>query len=204
MRLKFFTLEFYLLHETAIEVKWNGPFSWPAFESENNLFPLPKKLGVYLQTFLYQNGYLIYAAGITRRPFSTRFKEHTRRYMNGEHSVLDIAAARQGIRREIWHGWDCARKHREEFENRKIVILDAVNKQLAGFCIFVTELGTAPRILERFEASIMNSLYQQSSPICDIPDKGMYLSPRYDSEAAIIVKNNCAHILYGLPTFLKI
>jgi hypothetical protein len=87
---------------------------------------------------------LIYAAGITRRPVPTRFKEHTRKYINGEYNVLDIATVQQGIRREIWHGWDYARKHREEIEERKLIIFDAVHKQLAGFCIFVAVLSNRP------------------------------------------------------------
>jgi hypothetical protein len=200
----FRTLEFYMPNETTIEVKWNGPFSWPTYEHENTLCPIPNTPGVYLQTFAYQNGYLIYAAGITRRTIPARFKEHTRKYMKGQYNILDIASVQQGIRKEIWHGWAYARKHREEFEDRKLKILDAVNKQLAGFRIFITEPRTEPRILERLEASIMNNLYQQSSSICDIPDKGMYLSPRYDSEEPIVIKNNCVDVLYGLPTFLKI
>ena len=189
---------------TTIEVKWDGPYSWPTFESENNLHSLPKIRGVYLQTFEYEGGYLIYGAGLTRRPVPTRLREHTRKYMNGEYNVLDIAAAQRGIRREIWHGWGYARKHRTEFEERKPIILEAVRKQLAGFCIFVTDLGREPRVLERLESSIMNNLYQQPSPICDIPDKGMQLSPRWDSENVILVKNNCAIIFHGLPIFLKI
>lgn len=189
---------------TTIEVTWNGPYSWPAFEGENDLRPIPKISGVYLQTFGYQDGYLIYAAGLTRRPVSTRFREHTQKYMNGEYSVLDIAAVKQGIRREIWHGWGYARKHREEFEERRLIILDAVRKQLAGFCIFVTDLGREQRVLERLEASIMRNLYQQPPPICDIPDRGMQLAPRWDLEEPIIVKNNCAAVLHGLSAFLKI
>jgi hypothetical protein len=191
----------------TIEVKWDGPYSWPAFESENNLRPIPKIPGVYLQTFEYQGGYLIYAAGLTRRPVPMRFKEHTRKYMNGEYNVLNIAAAQQGVRREIWHGWGYARKHREEFEERKSIILDAVRKQLAGFRIFITDTGDMrreARVLERFEAAIMGNLYQQASPICDIPDKGMYLAPRRKSENPIIVRNNCQALLHGLPAFLKI
>ena len=189
---------------SSIEITWNGPYGWPAFESENNLRSIPKIPGIYLQTFGYQDGYLIYAAGITRRPVPTRFREHTRKYMNGEYNVLDIAAAQQGIRREIWHGWDYAREHREEFEERRRIILDAVRKQLAGFCIFITDLGSEARTLERLEASIMNNLYRQPSPICDIPDRGMQLAPHWDSEDPIVVKNNCAAVLHGLPTFLEI
>src|SRR5215211_4321245 len=96
----------------TIEVRWDGPYSWPAFESENNLRPIPQTPGVYLQTFEYQGGYLIYAAGLTSESIPKRFKRHTRNYMNGEYNVLDIAAAQQGVRKRIWHGWTYARKHR--------------------------------------------------------------------------------------------
>lgn len=150
---------------TVIEVTWEGPYGWPGFESANSLRPIPNIPGVYLQTFEYQGGYLIYAAGITRRSVRTRFRDHTRKYMNGEYNVLDIDAAQRGGRKEVWHGWDYAREHREEFEERKSLIIDAVRKQLTGFRIFVADVGIQPRILERIEASIMRHLYQQPSPI---------------------------------------
>ncbi len=194
-----------MTHKAAtIKVTWEGPYSWPGFENENNLPSIPKIPGVYLQTFEYQGGYLIYAAGLTRRPIPVRFREHTRQYMSGEYTVLDIAAAQQGVRKEIWHGWGYARNHREEFEKRKSKILAAVGKQLTGFRIFVAKMEIEPRILERLEASVMNNLYQQPSPICDIPDRGMQLSSRRDSEDQIIVKNDCAVFLHGLPIFLEI
>jgi hypothetical protein len=194
-----------MTHEaTTIEVTWKGPYGWPGFERANNLRPIPDMPGVYLQTFKYQGGYLIYAAGITRRPAPTRFRDHTRKYMNGEYNVLDINAAQQGVRKEVWHGWGYARGHREEFEERKSIIVDAVRKQLAEFRIFVGDVGIQPRILERIESSIMRNLYQQPSPICDIPDKGMQLAPRWDSENQIIVKSNFVAVLHGLPAFLEI
>jgi hypothetical protein len=124
--------------------------------------------------------------------------------MKGKYTVLDLAAVQQGIRKEVWHGWGYAREHRDEFEERKLVILDTVRKQLAGFCIFITDPGIEPRIFERLEASIMSNLYKQPSPICDIPDKGMQLAPRWDSEDPIIVKDNCAAVLHGIPAFLEI
>jgi hypothetical protein len=187
-----------------IEVTWIGPFGWPKFESVSNLHPIPSVSGVYLQTFEYQSGYLIYAAGLTRRPIPTRLTEHTRKYWNGEYNVLDIDAVKRGIRREVWHGWAYAREHRAEFEERKPQILDAVRRQLEGFRIFVSDVGTERRVLERLEAAIMNNLYQQAAPICDIPDRGMQLAPRWKSEYLIVVKNNCGSLLYGLPPHIEI
>lgn len=188
---------------SKIEIRWNGPYSWPGFELDNNLPAIPKVPGVYLQTFEYRNGYLIYAAGITRRPVPTRFREHTRKYTNGEYTVLDILAAQEGIRKEIWHGWGYARSHREEFEEKRMTIQDAVQKQLAGFRVFVTDIQE-PRVLERLEAAIMNKLYEQTSPICDIPDRGMQLAPRWDSENPITVKSYSRAHIHGLPAFLVI
>jgi hypothetical protein len=126
---------------TTIDVQWDGPYGWPRFEVENSLSPIPDIGGVYLQTFKYQGGYLIYSADLTRRSVPARFKEHTRQYMNGEYHVLDVVAAQQGLRKEIWRGWGYASKHRDEFEEHKSIILDAVRKQLVGFCIFIADVN---------------------------------------------------------------
>ena len=187
-----------------IQITWTGPYCWPRFETEGNSRPLPKQPGVYLQTVEYQDGYLIYAAGLTRRSIPIRFREHTRKYMSGDYTVLDIAAMQQGIRKEIWHGWGWSPEKRADFEKQRQEILNAAREQLQGFRIFAADVGTEPRILERLEASIMNNLYEQPSPFCDIPDRGMMLSPRWDSEAPIITENRCTVRLYGLPVHLEI
>ena len=188
----------------ALQITWNGPYAWPTFEGQTGLQSIPKLSGLYLQTFEYKCGYIIYAAGLTRRPVPSRFKEHTQKYMNGEYNVLDVNAAQQGVRKEIWHGWGYAKKHRDEFDERKLEILDAVQKQLEGFRIFVADVGEEPRILERLEASIMENLYRQPSPFCDIPDKGMFLSQRWDSEDPVFIESNCIVNIYGLPSRLEI
>lgn len=191
----------------TIEITWDGPCSWPGHESENGLNPIPRIPGVYLQTFEYQQGYLIYAAGITQRPVPVRFREHTQNYLDGKYTVLDIAAAQQGVRKEIWHGWHYEREHRDEFEERKSILVEAVHRQLAAFRIFVADLGERgkeKRILERLEAAIMLSLYEQPPPICDIPDRGMHLAPRWDSERPIHIKSSCHSVLLGLPHCLQI
>ncbi len=190
--------------EAVVEILWAGPYGWPQFETGSNLPPIPKLPGVYLQAVEYQDGYLIYAAGLTRRSVPKRFREHTLKYMSGDYNVLDIAAMQQGIRREVWHGWSWSPEKRAEFEERKPVILGAVREQLAGFRIFVADIGTEPRILERLEATVMSSLYKQPPPFCDIPDKGMMLSPRRKSESPIVVKNTCAVMLHGLPDYLEL
>jgi hypothetical protein len=190
--------------DARFDLVWSGPYSWPGFETESSLAPLPAQPGVYLMTVDYQDGYLIYAAGLTRRSIRQRLGEHTRKYMSGDYNVLEITAMQQGIRSEVWHGWGWSAEKRIEFEQRKSCILAAARKQLAGFRIFTVHVGTEPRLLERLEAAIMKSLYQQPSPFCDIPDKGMMLAPRRNSESRLFARNQCAAVLYGLPAFLEL
>lgn len=183
---------------------WEGPFSWPGFSVENGLPPIPRTPGLYLQTFEYEDGYLIYAAGITRRPIPIRFKEHTRKYMNGDYNVLDPCAAEKGMRKEIWHGWGYAKAHRHEFENRRPEIQAAAKEQLRQFRIFIAAIGTEERVLERAEASIMNTLACQDHPYCSITDKGMMLAPRWDHEIPVILRSQSRSKLHGLPADLEI
>jgi len=186
-----------------VDVIWKGPYSWPKYESENRLSSMPKHSGVYLFTVEYKNGYLIYVAGITGRFFRFRFYEHTRKYMSGDYTVLDIEAMRCGIRKEIWHGWGWTPEKRKDFNNRKQTILDAAHAQLGGMHIFVASVADR-RIRERIEAAIMKCLYQQPAPLCEIPDKGMSLSPRRKNESPLVVKNIADACLHGLPQTFEV
>ncbi len=190
--------------ETTIELEWTGPFAWPKFETESDLPAIPKHPGVYLMTSAYKTGYIIYAAGITRRPIPTRFREHTRKYLCGDYTILDMSAMEHGIRKEIWHGWGWTPEKRKEYERRESELVEAARKQLAAFRIFVADVGKEPRILERLEATIMNTLYKDALPFCDIPDRGMMLAPRWESESPITVFMRCAAKLYGIPQQLEI
>ena len=100
------------MRKNRTKIEWDGPFGWPKFEGD--LPSIPERPGVYLETVEYQNGYLIYAAGITRRPMPKRFREHTGEYMNGIYNVLDIVAMKAGFRKEVWHGFWMAKKRPRE------------------------------------------------------------------------------------------
>ena len=189
--------------EDELNLLWSGPYSWPDFEATNGLPGLPVFGGVYLQTAEYEGGYLIYCAGVTGRPFRERFIEHTKCYLAGEYTVLDITALQQGRRAEIWHGWGYARAHRAEFAARQAEICAAANQQMAGFRLFVAPVGDR-RIRERLEAAIMNCLYAAPPPLCEVPDRGMMLSPRRPGEAPITVANRCDSQLHGLSDHLPI
>jgi hypothetical protein len=106
---------------------------------------------------------------------------NTREYLNGTYNVLDITAMQAGFRKEVWHGFWMTKQRPQaklaEYKERQPEIQKAVRKQLAGFLIFTAAIGTRPRILERLEAAIMEALYKQPMPLCDIPDRGMMARP---------------------------
>lgn len=189
----------------SIDIEWKGPYAWPG--THCRLPPTPALPGAYLLTVDYQNGYLIYAAGITRRTIAKRLREHTRHYTTGVYNVLDIQAMQSGRRTVVWQGfWMRPRAPEKtvEYEARRIAINEAVRRQLEGFRVFVANIGTQPRILERVEAALMAHLYAQPPPFCDIPDKGMMLAPRWTSEAPISINNTCHHVLHTLPPQLVV
>ena len=80
----------------GLDIVWTGPYGWPGYSLD--LPTVPRHSGVYLQTVEYRSGFLVYAAGFTRKTFSARFTQHTRQYLTGGYHVLDIAAMQQGIR----------------------------------------------------------------------------------------------------------
>ncbi len=183
---------------------WAGPFAWPGYEQATELPAIPARPGVYLWTFEYSGGYLIYAAGLTRKTVPKRFTAHTRLYRNGDYNLLDPAAAALGERRLVWKGWGWTDVKRAEFLARRAELTVAAEAQLRAFRIFTADVGTAPRLLERLEAAIMQRLYREVPPFCTVPDKGMHLSARWPHEPPMTVENRCAATLHALPARLQI
>lgn len=191
-----------------LRVHWQGPFAWPGIELAN----LPNLLddksiatccGVYLWTVEYPGGYLIYAAGITRRPIRKRFGEHTRAYRSGVYTVFEVESLKKGIRDVIWPGFWFKKRTVEmqaEYQARAEEIQDAVQVLLANYRIFVAPLSPAARILERIEAAIMNNLYTAEGPAATIPDRGMALAPRRLNEPLFRVESISSVVLHGLPS----
>jgi hypothetical protein len=158
--------------------------------------------GVYLWTFKFEEGFLIYAAGITNST-KRRFTTHTREYKKGNYSVFDINLIQKGLRKEIWHGWKYAKLNRDEFNERKEIILNAVNEQLKSFRIFIAEIPEK-RKRERLEAAIMQNIYLSTEDWSEIADRGMYLNGRYNSEMPVEIKNLCKYKIYGLEETIEI
>ena len=144
----------------------------------------------------------MYGAGITNST-KRRFATHTREYKKENYNVLDINSAKKGERKEIWHGWQYAKTHPEEFLQNKETILKAVDNQLQSFRIFIAEiLDTRKR--ERIEAAIMQNIYTSQEHWSELADRGMFLKERYNYEMPLKMKNISTGKIYGLPKLLEI
>ncbi len=184
------------------ELNWQGPFSMPGFENKNNLAPAPDIGGVYLFTFKFRDGFILYGAGITKSTRS-RLLTHKREYIKGNYTILDVSSAKSGLRKEIWHGWQYAKTHQDEFIKNKATILKAADEHLSAFRIF---LGQVPdnRMRERIESAIMQDIYNSTDPLSELSDRGMFLKTRHNSEMPISLHNISKDKIYLLPDNLEI
>jgi hypothetical protein len=184
------------------DLQWRGPFSWIGFGQNNKLEPTPNVSGVYLFTFEYRDGYILRSVGITNS-MKRRFSQHTREYLEGNYTILDVEYAKVGIRKEIWHGWGYAKRHRDEFLKHKNYILPFIKKELEAYRIFITKVDDK-RIRERLEFAIVHSIYGSKEPWSNLIDGGMALRGRFNCEIPIEVRNVCSSKIYGLPEKLEI
>ena len=97
-----------------IPFKWKGPISWP---KKRERVPDLNIEGVYLITFECKNkdGYLLYWAG-HGKDVRGRFSDHTKKFEEGEYTILDVDCASRGIRKEIWP-WKHAESHKNELNS---------------------------------------------------------------------------------------
>lgn len=189
-------------HTVTIECEWVGPYEWPHRGSH-----LPHWPGIYLWTFPFEQGYIVYAAGITRRSLRSRFREHTRSYLDGTYNLFDVTALCRGLRVQRWQGFWSKKRPAEkvaEFERRREELRELALDQMAACQIFAAQFPTEDRLLERLEAAIMNQLHNSPKPFSDIPDRGMMLAPRWQSETPITVVSRTGKILYGIQTTFEI
>lgn len=181
---------------------WQGPFSWVGYEQINEIKPIPDVAGVYLFTFEYLNGYIIRTVGVTNS-MKRRLIQHAREYKKGNYTLLDVKAAKNGVRKELWHGWQYAKEHQTELMNNKNAILEFAENELTAYRLFFSEIADS-RIRERIEASILINIYSSKEPWTELIDGGMFMRGRLNYEIPINVKNICLHQLYGIPCKMEI
>ncbi len=191
----------------TVELVWYGPFAWPGVPQYSHLqnfatSAVAKRCGVYLWTVEHGTGFLIYAAGITRRPFRERFREHSRAYRTGVYTVYDAASLMRGERKKVWPGfWFRSRavELEQQYQAREPEITSAAMRLLSSYRVFLAPVEPTPRVLERIEAAIMSALYAAGGVVAEIPDRGMALSPRWDNEVPFLVRSTTAELIHGLP-----
>lgn len=184
------------------EIIWEGPFSWNGFAHINKLKPIPDTAGVYLFTFEYKDGYILRSAGVTNST-KRRFAQHTREYRKGNYTILDVESAKLGERKEVWHGWEYAKAHRDEFIKHKDFIMESVEKELEAYRLFVAETAEK-RKRERIEFTVVQNIYSSQEPWADLVDRGMALRGRFNKEIPIKIRNICSSKIYGLPEILEV
>ncbi|WP_139257455.1 hypothetical protein [Desulforamulus aeronauticus] len=181
---------------------WQGPFSWIGYEQINESKLIPDIAGIYLFTFEYLDGYILRSVGVTNS-MKRRLAQHTREYKKGNYTLLDVEFAKNGLRKELWHGWQYAKEHQDTFLENKDVILKFAEKELISYRLFISEIADR-RKRERIEAALLINAYSSKEPWHDLIDGGMALRGRYNYEIPIEVKNVCSHKLYGLPEIIEI
>ena len=127
--------------------------------------------------------------------------------MTGRCSIFDLVQAKNGVRSELWHGFLWRARPPEkvaEWKAREAELQNAANRQLAAMRLFVTNNIQLKRTRERLEAAVMKRLYEAPAPFRDMPDQGMGLKPKRNSEQPITVLNDCASNLHCLPERLPI
>ena len=181
---------------------WQGPFSCIGYDQINESKPIPDIAGVYLCTFEYLDGYILRSVGVTNS-IKRRLTQHTREYKKGNYTLLDVESAKNGVRKELWHGWQYAKEHQNILLENKDVILELAEKELIAYRLFISEVADQ-RKRERMEAAIVMNAYTLKKPWADLIDGGMALRGRCNYEMPIEIKNICKHRLHGLPETIEI
>ena len=122
-------------------------------------------------------------------------------------TVLDAEALCQGKRKLVWQGFWMRERPTERvlaFQGQKDEITAAVEAQLEAFRVFAANIRSDGRVLERLEAAIMAHVYEQPSPYCDVPDRGMMLAPRRPDKDEVEVINKADVVLHTLPAVMCI
>lgn len=128
--------------------------------------------------------------------------EHTRSYRFGVYTVFDAASLVCGERKKVWPGFWFKKRTPElerDYLQRAEEISVALDRLLAAYRVFLAPVPPIPRVLKRIEAAIMNRLYAGDGVVSVIPDRGMSLSPRWDTEGAFPVRSTADVTLHGLP-----
>jgi hypothetical protein len=181
---------------------WQGPFSWPGYRALQAPPEMPDGAGVYLMTFEQNDGHILRSAGVTLA-MRRRLREHERLYLRGDYTILDVEAARAGIRREHWHGWGYAKSNPALRATHIDFIRAAACQELTAYRLFIAP-ETDMRRRERIEFAILHAAYASRQPWGDLVDGGMSLRGRGNDEMPVRLINTSAAPIHGMPVEMEI
>jgi predicted GIY-YIG superfamily endonuclease len=185
----------------ALPLDWNNIISWTDIENQHfNI--LPEYSGVYVFIFTIDYKNFIYNAGITNS-IRRRLKQHRNAFYNGQYTILDMNGLNNKLRKEIWHGWQYAKEHKDEFIERKLEIQNAVKNQLENTKISFCRIDDL-RIKERIEYSLMYNIYNNTEWYSDIMDRGTFIHGRLTYEIPIRTINRIDQEVIGIPSEFEI
>lgn len=188
--------------EKLYTLKFLGPFY--STEKDGRFgFKSPdlKNAGLYIFTFGYNSGFIVWFDGFSTRNVSVRLNDHIKNILRGSYSILDVNEANAGRRVEIWRGFYFTKSEskKKEFDERRQFLLPSIFTMIKGLHILFAPLSESRRVLSRIEAAIMNQLHNSSGLTSDFPYKGMHLEPRWPEETAFRVIVEKGPIIHGLP-----
>jgi hypothetical protein len=186
---------------TKTEAHWLGPFGWPGFEPAT-VATLPEVAGVYLATFEYRDGFILQSVGVSN-DVRRRMRQHGKSYLAGEYTILDVSAAKAGLRRERWHGWAEARANIAILKAHGATIRSWAMAQLEALRLFVL-VEPDKRLRERVEFALLHSAYGSCAPWGDLIDGGMHMRGRVNREVPRILLSRCRATVYGLPESIEV
>lgn len=163
---------------------------------------MPDGAGVYLMTFEQAGGHILRSAGVTGA-MRRRLREHERLYLRGDYTILDVEAARAGVRREHWHGWGFAKSNPSLRTTHHDFIRAAARQEMTAYRLFMAPV-TDTRRRERIEFAILHAAYASRQPWGDLVDGSMSLRGRNNDEMPIRLINACAASIHGLPGEMEI
>ena len=194
--------------EDTVALSWEGPYRLVP-DNEQSLWRMEagRRHGLYLVTVEHEQGYLIYFAGLTTRPFRRRLREHVRAYRTGVYTVFDAEALQRGQRVKVWPGFWFAKQRSEalieEYAKRHTEIQAAAEELLGAYRVFLAPLEASARTIERVEAALMMRLYNGEGVVASLPDRGMHLAPHWLEEAPLRVSSTCPAKLHGVPPIFE-
>ncbi|MBP7654308.1 hypothetical protein KA977_12855 [Candidatus Dependentiae bacterium] len=185
---------------------FHGPYSWR--HNGDCVFDSPhiKSSGIYLHTFPYTNGFIVYYVGETGDSFQARLTTHAKGYISGEYRLLDYDALCKGEKKYIWQGlWKTDRVHLfSEFYDKYDEYVVSIKKIMDNMNLFIAPLEADQRMRRRIEGAIGRHFLTNPGFIGQLPDTDNKLWYRKNEETPLKFRITAASKIFELPDEIQV